>query len=398
MEGTCSNVCSKYLFANEDQNLGDTITCSFGPVDGLLQPGDCRTRECLEQYYAVIATLDSTILQTGSNPVKQERKYYNAKKMSLLRHLTDSLYRVANVTAAAGLWAAYDNDVLTDYHDYLMSLDSVGNPQQFFVNPFTGRTRDLKLHPNGNLVYLSEERNPPMFERGGVRIQMLTPGLDTLWSYLFNDFEFPNILIEGAEAHNISIHPDGRILVSGSGAPKGMHLLCFSPERALQWVREVVVDKPEPFFYQQRINHAVWTADGHILIDGYIYGQDTAQNYISKLFLLKVDSVGCLEPGCESTNILPASEAAPENKDCWRVSPDPTGRVFTIGYGGNCQPGDRIDRLELFDNRGRCVKKYQVGKYFPFELDLENLPAGIYYVCGGEGRRTVFAKKIVIAQ
>lgn len=80
--------------------------CSFGPIDGLLQPGDCRTRGCLAQYYIQIGQLDYQIAQGGGVSAIQERKYVNSKKMALLHHLTDSLYAANNLSEVALLWAA----------------------------------------------------------------------------------------------------------------------------------------------------------------------------------------------------------------------------------------------------------------------------------------------------
>ena len=62
---------------------------------------------------------------------------------------------------------AFDNGLVTRYQDYLMGLDSMGNIQYSYKDPFGGGAHDLKRHPNGNLVYLSNERNPPMHEWGG---------------------------------------------------------------------------------------------------------------------------------------------------------------------------------------------------------------------------------------
>ncbi|MFN0034557.1 MAG: T9SS type A sorting domain-containing protein [Saprospiraceae bacterium] len=107
IQGTCSSVCSKYKFRNigQDQPLNPPI-CSFGPIDGLLQPGDCRTRGCLAQYYIQIGQLDYQIAQGGGVSAIQERKYVNSKKMALLHHLTDSLYAANNLSEVALLWAA----------------------------------------------------------------------------------------------------------------------------------------------------------------------------------------------------------------------------------------------------------------------------------------------------
>lgn len=277
---------------------------------------------------------------------------------------------------------AYDNDVITDYRDRLMRLDSTGHPTQFFTNPLTGRVRDLKLHPNGNLVYLSEERNPPMFEHGGMRLQMLSPDLDTIWSYLFNDFVFPNILTETAFVRNISIHPDGRILVSGSGTPHSLHLVCFSPTGEILWVREIFVDTPEPYFNKQKINHAIWASDGGILIDGYIYGDSPEGEYQSKIFLLKLDSVGCLEPGCEQTIITPTLEPPGQIEKRMRLWPNPASEVLNVDFTDEIS-GEH--QLLIRDVYGRLVSEHTLQG--DGSINIAHLNTGAYAatVMGAEG-------------
>ncbi len=118
VQGTCASACTDnvYHFTNDDDPSNDFPSCSFGPIDGLLQPEDCRTRECLEAYYAQLATWDSLIALNDDYQLRQERLAVNNRKMALLHHLADSLFSGGEVEAAAQLWAAdtdpYSREVL----------------------------------------------------------------------------------------------------------------------------------------------------------------------------------------------------------------------------------------------------------------------------------------------
>jgi Secretion system C-terminal sorting domain len=103
--GTCSNVCALYNFSNFGNLNSNFPVCSFGAINGILQPGDCATRECLDQYYVKLGQLDNLIV-SGSTQYKGERQQVNNKKMSLLHHLTDSLYRVGNISVAIQFWSS----------------------------------------------------------------------------------------------------------------------------------------------------------------------------------------------------------------------------------------------------------------------------------------------------
>jgi len=106
--GTCASACmgNIYNFTNISFVNETAPSCSFGPIDGILDPQDCRTRPCLDQYYATISSLDSLISITNNFDTKQQRLNVNNRKMALLHHLTDSLYRVGQTEQAAQLWAA----------------------------------------------------------------------------------------------------------------------------------------------------------------------------------------------------------------------------------------------------------------------------------------------------
>lgn len=226
-EGTCSNLCSKYLFANEEGGNASAPICSFGPVDGLLQPGDCRIADCLENYYIGIRQLDS-LLKPGFDPslyiaiqsapnhsvtlntlyqaspylsedvlatmlnsamsgtnkrdvlaenlplspyilnlavvhlspneyayltglqqpgmeslrdrAAQERKGLNSRKMSLLHHLTDSLYRIGDVSYAAQLW---ENDPERFSREALVGL-------KLQTKDYTGASQLLAGYPTAD--------------------------------------------------------------------------------------------------------------------------------------------------------------------------------------------------------------------------------------------------------
>jgi Secretion system C-terminal sorting domain len=291
------------------------------------------------------------------------------------------------------LRGAYDSNVSTDYRDYLLKMDSVGIPTKVFTNPTTGRTIDLKLHPNGNLVYLSNERNPPQTDDGGMRIQMFTPDLDTLWSYLYFDYVFPNIFNENGFVNNLSINPNGKILASGSGAPKNLHLICLSPIGQLNWKREVVVTEVEPIFHGQKIEYAIWTSDGGILVGGYLYGGD----YQTKIFLLKLDSLGCLKPDCEDVLITATNEITtvqPEN--CWNISPNPANEVVVVEKSTSCESTSEITKIALMDISGKLLLEKSVQHKTKIEFDISDFQNGSYFIKAFNSEYLLFTKKIVV--
>ena len=270
---------------------------------------------------------------------------------------------------------AFDNNLLTNYQDYLMSLDSTGSTEYTFSNPFTGRAQDIKRHPNGNLVYLSNERNPPMGVWGGLRIQMLTPEFDTVWSHLFYDTEFPYLFLETAFVRNLSIAPDGKILALGYNT-KNCVLLCYDPNGLLLWKREIALEG----FETLKFNYSIWASDGGILLNGYIYGGTDAPGdpYYEKIFLMKLDGVGCLTPGCDQTIITGLEEAGDKVPD-FTIAPNPTGGKFKIEPSDKLLQEESTYIIRIFDANGTLI--YQENQPSPdTNFDLFGQRAGVYHI------------------
>jgi hypothetical protein len=85
------------------------------------------------------------------------------------------------------------------------------------------------------------------------------------------------------------------------------------------------------------------TSDGGILCAGTTWGDSlTRQNS----WIVKLDSLGCLEPGCAPTAVvqLPVGERSPV-----KIYPNPTGGRFTV----EAQGGRLIGALKVYDLNGR---------------------------------------------
>ncbi len=267
---------------------------------------------------------------------------------------------------------AYDNDITLDFRDYLVSIDSSGNLEYSFTNSTTGKTHDVALHPNGNLVYLSNERNPPMGEWGGLRIQMLTPDFDTIWSHLFYDTEFPYLFLETAFVRNLSISPDGKILAMGYNTTNCI-LLCYAADGVLLWKREVALEG----FNALKFNYVTWAADGGILLDGYLYKTLNGE-YDSQIFLLKLDEVGCFIPGCEQSVITDVKEMNLVNEH-FELSPNPTSGEIKIKYKGTNWDKFAKSAIRLHNSDGLLVFKGTFDESM-VKFDLKNLQSGVYYL------------------
>ncbi len=273
---------------------------------------------------------------------------------------------------------AYDNYHSSAPQDYWVATDSALQLVQTYVNPLTSKTKDIQRHPNGNLVYLAKEDSWSLTDHQGMRIQMMTPDFDTLWSYLHYDYELPGIFIAGARVDLLSIHPDGRILASGSGGPLNTHLVCLSPEGQLLWKRKIFFSELLPGHSDQSFHIARWSSDGCIFLIGRTRGQGE-----ERTVLIKLDSVGCAEPNCISTTFTsPTEEVVLEHLDGgWVVAPNPAdAEVLISRSGSNNGPG--LDRISVFDANGHTVWEQNYDNAEQVRLACGSWANGSYFVQG----------------
>jgi Secretion system C-terminal sorting domain len=283
----------------------------------------------------------------------------------------------------------YDNNS-NAYQDYFLSLDSMGNAEYELANPLTDEVSDMDRHPNGNLVYLSGESDPPMFERGGMRVQMLTPEFDTVWTRLYIDTEFPYLFIEGGDAQNLSIAPDGKILALGYNT-SNCALVCYDPSGNLLWKREVVLQSPLAL----KFHCAEWDTDGGILLNGFIYGGfgTLANPYIEKSFLMKLDSVGCMTPGCDQTVITNINE--PKDRSAgFQLSPNPTNGIFNIAPLGENFNQTVNTLISVYNNNGQLILREKRTLYNA-TFDLSKQAPGIYHVSVTTDNGVYYLDKLV---
>ena len=322
--------------------------------------------------------------------------------------LPQTTYAISNIIALvvapdSTIYLTYSNNIIgTQTQDYVAKLDATGHPQKYFLNPqsdFADFSAHLAWHPNGNLVYLSHRNFPSgqggADKYGGTRVQMLTPDLDTLWTYLFQDITLPYGLTDLNETKHISISESGKILTSSTGT-NYMHLGCFSPEGKLLWWRELALEgEVSPGYTLKHFYSAVWTSDGGILADGYMYGT-IAGGYKSKIFLMKLDSVGCLEPGCTVSVVTSTKEAISLSDNCWTVSPIPATDAVNVKFHQDCHLMGFMDRIMLFDLQGRLVVEQPVNGHQELSLSTASIPNGIYFLQAGNQQIIRLSKKLVI--
>lgn len=372
-----------YPFQNKDMGLNG-LTMTLAPDSlGIIFNGSIKTASGPYKEYVVTA-IDSAGVELWVN------------SFTPLTNIGISL-RIPMVTLPdSTLFIAYDN-WYSESKDYFGRLDKTGHPMAFFTNPYTSETMDLRMHPSGNVIYLAREESFVPGENGGMRIQMLSPDFDTIWSYLYFNHDLPGAVYELSFVNNLSILPDGRILTSATSPSSAMNIICLSPTGALLWKRKIFLDNLEPSYNFGWLQWAEW-GEECIWVSGYIRGIQGD----SKAFLIKLDTLGCLDPGCESSWVaVPTQEEVIDlGTQCWSVSPNPANSVLNIVYTPECVvPSDQKIPLEVnvISATGKNMTRQVLDMDYSIQLNSSVWPPGVYFIQIRSGFKVLFLDKVIVS-
>jgi hypothetical protein len=261
-----------------------------------------------------------------------------------------------------------------EYHPVLARLDST--LQLIWrkeAEGLFGRSYELKMTDDGNIL---------MYVEGGYNvhpsgsdpiIQKLTPDGDSLWTY-----SPPGL--NAQQCYDMATLNNGDIVFTGT--PSNFEWLrCISPQGKYKWHRKF---KPPDSRDADRLylSRIIGTADGGMLIAGFYqkYPNNPEDHLDDDIILIKLDSMGCITPGCGveeifvGTNDLVEGVAQPRT---FRLQPNPASDAVTLIYPG-WQEGQQTI-IDIFDLAGKRIKSLSIDAVVS-EISINTLPKGIYLV------------------
>jgi hypothetical protein len=134
-----------------------------------------------------------------------------------------------------------------------------------------------------------------------------------------------------------------------------------------------------PDRFEGRFNKAIEMPDGRIAVTGVILG--SLEQGLSNTWVMVLDSMGCLEPGCADGEQLlggiSSSDPISTPTGIMRLAPNPANAEVTV-WSGYEMP-DPQGRLRVYDMRGQLVLE-QVGIQPMQTLSTGHLVPGLYIV------------------
>ncbi len=356
-------------------DLSDTIwsyynidSLEFDNVTGLLELSDGSIAVCGVRNYPddQVNQMDAIVLKLSPTG---EMRFFNVYDEGRF----DALNRNLAETLNKGILVAGNSNSPNDPNRaYVVKIDSTGNQQW------------VKYYPQMTSAYISRYSDNK-YILSGFQGSIQNPKLlliDSIGNVLKNN-TFNSYRTDGYVGRRVK---DGGIVVVGiaSGTAQGNtgYLAKADSNGVLIWQRTINHGPGTDYFID-----FIETSDHHILISGA--ADDGSCCGGQNAWLVKLDSMGCLEPNCWEVGI----EDAKENALGIKVFPNPAAEWINFKLPVNS--GDIT--LEMFTISGKRVMNTKL--FAPLEaIQVGHLPMGLYLAKLTNSDGTVSTQKIVIAR
>lgn len=350
----------------------------------------------------------STILK--SSPVSQRKtllKLNPSGEFIWEKDLDNPLFQVEfggnfDVLPNGDIWMTYTYKKAQGIFGTWFTLaDSLGNIKwEKQIMPFVSHCGERVAYlPNGYLAVSYCVDNESLLTYTDQVIEVLDLNGNFVWR---QEFRSPT---EWPLLNHFIIAANGDMIGCGVGLTddqlEAAWLVRISPEGVLRWERKFVLDghlNDAPSF-----NDVDELPDGRIAAVSHIV--DSAENgpLNSNVWLVVVDSAGCLLPGCqpEQVDVLvdvksPPGENPPSHPNRYfRAGPNPGSGQLTIDFIALPQ---NEGRLELFAPDGRMIRRTVVRQGATgVEWNTALFPPGFYLLRFSSGGQTLQTEKIILS-
>lgn len=264
----------------------------------------------------------------------------------------------------------------TDDNVWVMRVDSVGNTiwrrnvggsYHAFRNVSAIQTQDGGIVATCSYMPLPGSWNSPQWNY----FRKWDIDGNVLWTEQYNQ-------AQGSTTYDLEELPDGSLVASGNETGYYGLLMKLEADGDLVWLRRYT------YYQSNGAGHLPYdvepTSDGGFVLTGWAQqGINDSLPNLQMVWLLKVDSMGCLVPGCGWDGM---EEVALGLEDALNVYPNPAHGTATVTA---TLPTDLhvrgTLRLVLVDALGRTVREQSVGRSLSTtNLDLGGVAAGVHYL------------------
>jgi hypothetical protein len=165
------------------------------------------------------------------------------------------------------------------------------------------------------------------------------------------------------------------------------------------WFRRYTYSEDIPFYYNG-LHDVSLCADGGFFATGEVW-DDGSSNGLQKIWILKVDSIGCEFEGCDSTVGIEEGRTVglyDDKKGGLEIWPNPARDRLTVSGRRSAVNGEQSNfNIMIYDCVGRLIKETNNLSSFPVNMDISHLYPGIYFVVVRDERSVIGSGKFVVA-
>ena len=284
----------------------------------------------------------------------------------------------------------YTNDPI------IIKTDSIGN-EEWRLNPGNPNVGDNKvmvaLAQDGNIIagtnYGTEQSGDNRW--AVVKIMKITPDGTVLWDNNYLEPQYDNFLL------NTIVIDNGNIIVNGARNTHSQGqqypwkmgwILCTDSSGNQLWYKEYALLKGHRSFND--LCDVRETPDGGLIGVGRVIPA-TPDTGTADIWLMKMDSMGCLEPGCDTTVIVEET-AVPEGD--FKLYPNPAREYITLEY--DLEYGTTNAVLEIVDINGVHIETFRLSGFRGVKIiDLRRQQSGTYIIRLSNNGKTLQNEKFV---
>jgi hypothetical protein len=267
-------------------------------------------------------------------------------------------------------------------NDHLViKTDSLGNEEwrKHFGNQYDNGDAIVANTDDGKFIFCGSQYVNSTFNSQPQVIKLDTDG-DTIWSKLYGS---PGM---SKSARSIELLPDGGFVFAGSDRFQGVHY---------GQIRKIDADGNEIWYRRYThtdgvdcwFNDVTPTSDGGYILTGLL-GGDQDLGIEQDMWAMKVDSYGCLVPGCELINV------DEQHPTVMSIYPNPCDDFINVYveamHVDNCE-------LSLYDVHGKLIRSSPVRQSGnTLLLESNSLPDGIYVLNLSVDGKVMSSEKVVV--
>lgn len=271
-------------------------------------------------------------------------------------------------------WRQIDIDGVV-HHEEFLEDECAYYGVRSAIDGFLGGAVDHPDNPYGSYIFKMNEEG------------------DFLWKY-YTSWDLDTLYDFGLQLFAFEELPNGDIVISGYyaanplGAYRGF-VSKINAEGDPYWER-IYTSNGDPYD-DNLINDVALTSDNGIILAGAAnsYDASEAQNF----WVLKLDSMGCLTPGCDTLD--DAVFELPFNEEIV-VFPNPANTYFVLQSGENFTENADVT---IYSTNGEFMQKEEIQKGSnSLYVHSANLPVGMYIIKISDRQNRTVIKKLFISR